>query len=136
MDHQSQSCHRLICAVVNLAVRDLCHSPERSYAVDHEEVPSTTQKPKRNKFVGYRVSSNALDAFNFFYLNNSSDKYLSIIGYDPGAFKKALFNTITGPNHSLISEKDKKNFRYNYFSWYNLVKNDKNFKLPNFALGE
>jgi len=133
MDTQTQACHRLVCSVINLGVRDLCHSPDRVYVVDAEK-PESKEKPKRNKFKGYRSSSYAIDAFNFFFLNESSDRYLSIIGYDPDAFRKALFNSLTGEN-IVFDDKDKKNFRYNYFSWYNLVKNDKNFKLANFALG-
>jgi hypothetical protein len=129
MDNQTQACHRLICSVINLAVRDLTLTP---YKIKE---PVDDAKGKRAKVIGYKADSNAISAFNFFFIDKISDRYLGIIGYDADVFKAALINSFFSPEKSCHDDRDRKNFRYNYFSWVNLHKGNPTFVAPMFNLG-
>jgi hypothetical protein len=91
MDSQTLGCHRLLCSVISLAIRDLCHKP-------------TKQKQ------GYVLSMNARTALDFFFRNGVGDRYLNLVGYDAQVFKQALLRKFNADKKST----EARSFRYNF----------------------
>jgi len=114
MDSQTLGCHRLICSVISLAIKDLCLKP---YKVGR----------------GYMISTDARSALDFFFRSGVGNRYLSLVGYDPEEFKSALISNFT--KNKLTPQK--RAFRYNYDRWVKEIRKiDRNFKYTKINLGK
>jgi hypothetical protein len=91
MDRQTLGCHRLLCSVIALALRDLCHKP-----LKHKK--------------GYSLNPNARTAFDFFFRNGVANRYLNLLGYDAQVYKQALLRKFNADKKST----EARSFRYNF----------------------
>ena len=103
-NEQTKACHRLLSAVVVVALRDACSTP-----------------PKRGAG-GMPISTDAFTAMRFFFDESVSglNEYLVWFDIDPGQYRMRLLKTMSNDTALPVNglqPLDRRNFRYNYRMW-------------------
>jgi hypothetical protein len=102
MDEQTTACHRLLCAVVQLAVVDSFHKPIK---------------------IGesLRLDENAQTALDFLFVHG--DPFLEAIDMEPSTFRASLLKKMFSEERSVHYPDFKKRiFRANYRLWDDMRK--------------